>query len=463
MAENQKIIKMNHGFNWNIGIVIFVIIIFYVVLNIFSYLTSSPVAEYEVGQGTIATNHIYHGLILRDETVVYAGQSGYINYYLKNGTKASVRDVVYSIDTEGSLSQKITTATTDGSSLDNQVLSDISEKIDVFRNTYDSNVFSSVYAFKNELNAQLSQTLGVSALHDLADVVDSAEANNTFYKKKSEKPGIIVYYTDGYENVNIDNFSADSFNSTNYTQTALDDKEQVVANDPAYKRINSEFWNILIPVSDDVAKQLADSDYIKIRFCKDDYSQTVPFSLLKKDGSFYLNLSLKTAMIRYVNDRFVDVELVVSEKTGLKIPNSSITSKEFYTIPKAYFTKGSDSSEPSLMLQSKENDKNAVTLIQPTIYYESDTAYYVDDEMVSAGDCIVKSDSSKTYTIGKDVDELTGVYNINKGYAVFKQINILSQNENYTIVETGTAYGIALYDHIALDGSKVKENQLVVK
>ena len=76
MAENQKIIKMNHGFNWNIGIVIFVIIIFYVVLNIFSYLTSSPVAEYEVGQGTIATNHIYHGLILRDETVVYAGQSG---------------------------------------------------------------------------------------------------------------------------------------------------------------------------------------------------------------------------------------------------------------------------------------------------------------------------------------------------------------------------------------------------
>lgn len=34
----------------------------------------------------------------------------------------------------------------------------------------------------------------------------------------------------------------------------------------------------------------------------------------QKDGSYYVNLSLKTAMIRYVNDRFVDVELVVSEK-----------------------------------------------------------------------------------------------------------------------------------------------------
>ena len=47
--------------------------------------------------------------------------------------------------------------------------------------------------------------------------------------------------------------------------------------------------------------------------------------------------------------------------------------------------------------------------------------------------------------------------------AVFKQIDILAQNNKYTIVDTGTSYGVALYDHIALDGSKIKENQLVVK
>ena len=76
---------------------------------------------------------------------------------------------------------------------------------------------------------------------------------------------------------------------------------------------------------------------------------------------------------------------------------------------------------------------------------------------------ILKSDSTSTYTIGQDVDSLIGVYNINKGYAVFKQINIISQNETYAIVETKTAYGIALYDHIALDGSKVKEDQLITK
>ena len=56
-----------------------------------------------------------------------------------------------------------------------------------------------------------------------------------------------------------------------------------------------------------------------------------------------------------------------------------------------------------------------------------------------------------------------GVYNVNKGYAVFKQINILYQNEEYSIVETGTAYGITVYDHIALEGDSIKEEQLLTR
>ena len=37
------------------------------------------------------------------------------------------------------------------------------------------------------------------------------------------------------------------------------------------------------------------------------------------------------------------------------------------------------------------------------------------------------------------------------------------ENEDYAIVEQKTAYGISLYDHIALDGSKLTENQLITK
>ena len=58
---------------------------------------------------------------------------------------------------------------------------------------------------------------------------------------------------------------------------------------------------------------------------------------------------------------------------------------------------------------------------------------------------------------------MTGVYNINKGYAVFKQISIISQNDDYTIVDPKTAYGISLYDHIALNGDSVHENDIINK
>lgn len=462
MAQKQKVIKMHHRFNLDIGVIIFLIIIIYVVFNIFDYLTSSPIAEYEVGQGTIATNYVYHGMILRDETVVYAGQSGYINHYMKNAGKASVNDVIYSIDTDGGLSRKITTAAGDGTRLDTQALSEISAKLDSFRNSSDLNSFSMVQAFKNELSSQLSQTLSVNALQTLEDDVDFAESNNTFYKKKSEKPGIIVYHTDGYETVTAHNFTLEHFNTTDYTDVTLENNIQVQATDPAYKRINSESWNIIIPVSEEIVEQLNGEDNIRIRFCKDDYEVTVPFSVINRSGEHYLNLSLRSAMIRYVNDRFVDIELVMSQNEGLKIPNSAITKKEFYTVPKEYFTK-QDSSEPGLLIETKAGNTSELTLVTPTIYYENENYYYIDSETVSSGDIAVKNDSVDTYSIGKDIDELTGVYNINKGYAVFKQINIISQNDNYSIVEMKTAYGIALYDHIALEGSKIKENQLVVK
>lgn len=115
------------------------------------------------------------------------------------------------------------------------------------------------------------------------------------------------------------------------------------------------------------------------------------------------------------------------------------------------------------MIENHTGNTGSVTLVQPTIYYETDDFYYIDDETVSAGDVVVKNNSSGTYTIGSDVDKLTGVYNINKGYAVFKQIDILAQNNKYTIVVQVLPMEWPCMNHIALDGSKIKENQLVVK
>ena len=112
MAEKKKFVRVKNVGNFNMGVIIFLIIIIYVLFNIFSYFTKSHISEYQVQQGSIASNYIYQGIIIRDETVEYAKKDGYINYYVKNASKVSVTDVIYSIDTTGTIAKKIASSGT---------------------------------------------------------------------------------------------------------------------------------------------------------------------------------------------------------------------------------------------------------------------------------------------------------------------------------------------------------------
>ena len=61
----------------------------------------------------------------------------------------------------------------------------------------------------------------------------------------------------------------------------------------------------------------------------------------------------------------------------------------------------------------------------------------------------------------KDIAQLEGVYCVDKGYAVFRKIEIIDQNEEYCIVATGTSYGLSLYDNIVLDSNTVQEDEIL--
>ena len=463
MSDKNNIVKYKKPINFNIGFVIFFIIIIYVLFNIFSYFTKTHIAEYQVQQGTIASNYLYQGIIVRDETVEYAQNTGYINYYVKNAAKVSVTDMIYSIDTTGDIYEEISSSSNLNETLSSETITNLSRQIDSFVGDYNSNQFSDSYTFYNNLNTEVTQDLNASVLANISSKVNEAVTNNTFYPITSPKAGVIVYEIDGFENYSVDDVISLNGNYSNYKKRYLFNTKEVSTSDPVYKRINSENWNVIIPIEEEMAVELNEKSTIKIRFCKDGFTTNAASSIIKKGESYYLNLSLKTAMVRYINDRFIDIELVMNDTTGLKIPQSAITSKEFFTIPKEFFSVGGNSDKPGLLVKHTKGSENTAQLITPTLYYETEDFYYVDSEQLSAGDIVLMTNSSKTYVIGTDTDSLIGVYNINKGYAVFKQINIIYENKDYAIIETKTPYGISLYDHIALDASSITENQLTSK
>jgi hypothetical protein len=73
---------------------------------------------------------------------------------------------------------------------------------------------------------------------------------------------------------------------------------------------------------------------------------------------------------------------------------------------------------------------------------------------------VVKMDSTDRYQI-RAKSPLQGVYSVNQGYAVFRRIEKISENQEYYIVRTNISYGLSLYDHIILDSRTVKEGQII--
>ena len=73
----------------------------------------------------------------------------------------------------------------------------------------------------------------------------------------------------------------------------------------------------------------------------------------------------------------------------------------------------------------------------------------------------MENSSKQIQLLEKDVQILHGVYNINKGYAVFREITVIDENEEYCIVESNNIYGLAAYDYIVLNSQDVTEDQIV--
>jgi hypothetical protein len=117
----------------------------------------------------------------------------------------------------------------------------------------------------------------------------------------------------------------------------------------------------------------------------------------------------------------------------------------------------------------KENSKGKVTFETQTVTIRKSESgetdddpgyYYILAEDVPENAVICKEDSSETYELNKTV-KLSGVYNVNRGYTIFRYVDVIMENEDYSIVRSGVSYSISLFDRIVLNGDTVQNNQTI--
>ena len=464
----------------NIGTIMVGILFIYMSFSAILYFTTTHIESYQVTSGPLSRNETYTGLAIREETVCTAPSSGYITYYAREGSKINASGAVYGLS-----STKKSTST---ASLATEELLKIRNDMMSFSKGFNSSKFNNTYSFKYELKGNILQyaesensssaplTSDEYGESDDSSGEDNITNSNVYAGNESicqsQSDGIILYSTDNYEGKTIDTVTAEDFDQNSYHETDLKTSDSVQSGDDVYTIITDERWSLLIPLSDKQAEKLKDRSTIRVKFLKDDMTQNGDFSIITIDGGKYGQIDFNKGLIRYASDRFLDIELVTNTVVGLKIPLSSIVTKDFYVVPSRMAT--TQNNETGFMLAS--GNKDSGTFKSVSIYasvedtsvskLETDGSedqpmiYYIDKSSFKEGDALIDPDTGEKYIIG-ETDTLEGVYCINKGYAVFRRIEILDQNEEYAIVSKNTSYGLARYDHIVRNADKVKEEDIL--
>lgn len=456
--------KPSNEFRMNIGTIIFAIIFFYIIIRILISLQKESLSIYEVQNSYIDTNISATALIVRQEELVNATSSGYVSYYVRDGEKIGKNKTVYTIDETGSIYEKIKDADSDAFELTNDGLSEIRTRISNFENYFNYASFSDVYNFHYDIENAVLELTNEAMIEQLTSLDDSSTDISTYKKVTTTDSGIITYYKDGYENFDIHNFKASDINKSNYKKATLKTGEIINSGDPVYKLITSENWYLIAELSDKQVKELSDQDTVTVNIHNSSKNITCNFELTKQDNKNFIIISLNQQMVNYINDRFIDIVIIQDQNNGLKIPNTSITKKSVYKIPIDYLSQGSDSTSNNLLNIKVLDDKGEVTLkqVSPDIYKTDDEYCYVDPNDFGQNDVLVNTQSNDTLALNTaEKAELQGVFCVNQGIATFRYIDVLYQDDEYTIVKPEVPYSIAWYDRIILDQSLVKENQII--
>ncbi len=439
--------KKGFKIHFNIGTVIFGVLFVYLIITVLLYVFKTRVETYQVMSGPLSGNDTYTALIMRNEFVATAATDGYVNYYTGASSKVSKNSLICSITTEETPQSNSAVTETDYNSL-RQLSSDASKR-------FDTNDFEEVYDLQYSISNVLWDDTAVES------------STGDFYRASED--GVVSTLVDGYETISEDDLTADLGQGSGYSTERLASHESVKAGSSIYRLVSGEEWSIYFPITDEQLVRLASLTDVKVKFLSDNNTESGKLTFLTVGDQRYGKITFDNGMIRYVDDRFVDVEIISNTKTGLKIPVSSIVSKEFYTIPGEYLTYSGDNNEDAGFLKEVVDDDGVKTteFVSASVYDKSEpdedgesALYYVDTDAFEDGDVLVTADSNSKYTVG-DVGTLEGVYCVNRGYAVFRRIKIIDKNSVYCIVEQGTSYGLSLYDYIVEDGSTVHENQIV--
>ncbi len=445
----------------NIGIVIFLVFLLFLGVHLIQYLTKTHLSIYEVQAVSLAQNDQAEAVIVREEQTVQTDRAGYVNYYQKSGTRVKKNETVYSIDDNRSIYDMISGEDASYTLSDSDTLA-IKQIISEFHDDYGNVQYSEIYRLSEQLTAKIKNISDSFLLEHLNEILSQTGADSSLTVCRAPSSGVVSYFSDTLDGLTISDVTPELFERKNYQEENLFSTELKENGSLVYKLLTNENWTLMILLSEQQYEQI--SDYSRLRFCinKDKLWVTQDVTFLKIGSGYFARIDMNQYLVRYLDERFLDITLDMQAEAGLKIPNTAIVEKEFYMVPASYFTQGGNSDGYGLVVPvyDSKTGELAYELVETEIYYQDEQYYYIDTSVLPYGTFIYNSTTEEQFQVSL-VGRLEGVYCVNKGYAQFRRIEHLYDGEEYCIVKEGIPLSISEHDHIALDATKIDEAQTI--
>lgn len=448
--EGARILPFRRGININIGLVIFLFILLYLIYSLIHFATKGSYFTFQVAlPGTLSEDTTYQAILLRQESVVNSEYSGYVDLYVQEGGRASAGVDIASVDEVGSYSEQIREAMAERK-LSEEDLLRMKTSLKELSSAYDGMSFSSVYDRKSMLRSAVLDA-AVSELY--GEVLSSASAAEFFHVSKCAQTGLAAYYQDGFEGRSASELTAADFDLQQYQRSRT--KELVTDGDFLYKLITSENWSLAVPLSEADAARYSKSSSLGITFLKNGLKTTAVSSVVAgADGSYFLQLDLSRYMVQFISDRFTRIRIERTEESGYKLPVTAMTKESFYLIPLAY------KNDAGFIQVTYDNAAEGAGILDLPVAYEDETYCYVPLDAAESGTILAMPDSEERYTI-RLTEELEGVYKISKGYTEFCPVVILDSSDDYILAAKNTMNGVSAYDTILLNAKGYSSGQIL--
>ncbi len=479
--ENENNIKQAATKHINFGVAIFVMIFAYLLFVMITFAVKEKV-NYTIAEvGVLTHSNQFKGLIIKDEAVVKATDSGDVRYFFTEGARVRKGNTVASIINDPAMAKL----------LDEEIFK-FNQSLDAddpaFDESYDylqsriknyvinqhNHNYDKTYAVKQEItedidnirNTVITQQTSMGLLTSANVLVLEDELNENSTKVIAPRSGLISFDVDGFEQINRENFLISDL-EREIPQDELEIRNTTKSDDDLFKVVDNYLWYIAAEIDDECEKEIEGKSYIGVEFTDRNLSIDIKVDDIWDNGErTYLMLKVDRMLGEFLGDRFVEFRIVYDEHEGIKIPETAVTTKAFAKIPEKFMSVINNDYRVHKKVYS-EDAVGEVTLDGITVKQIKREEGYVyiplSSELIE-GDILSFTDKETLITyehVIEDIEDIEGVYVVNKGYAMFKLIETRYQEVDYRIVEPFIPYGVRMYDRIATEAVETEEYQII--